>query len=74
MPDTFEQTYPHIARWVREYGWIEIGYDDYRRSFARALDGGGLIWEGEGPYPTMDAALQALEAGITEWLRDQGEE
>ena len=42
MPDTFEQSYPYIARWVMD-GWIEIGYDDYRHSFVRALDEGGLV-------------------------------
>lgn len=73
MPDTFEQSYPYIARWVAD-GWIEIGYTDYGQSFVRALDEGGLVWEGEGPYPSLDAALQALEAGIIEWLREQGEE
>ena len=71
MPDTFEQSYPHIARWVREYGWIEIGYDDYRRSFIRGLNG-DLIWEGQGPYATMDAALQELEAALAAWLDEQG--
>ncbi len=26
----FERTYPHIARWVQSYGWIEIGtYQHY---------------------------------------------
>ena len=74
MPDTFEQSYPHIARWVREYGRIEIGYDEYRHSFVRGIVETDLAWEGEGPYPTLDAALQALEAGLAEWLAEQDEE
>jgi hypothetical protein len=48
---TFAQTYPHIARWVRGYGWIEWGDDLFpleRRSCIRALDEGGLVWAGEG--------------------------
>ena len=41
-----EQAYPRVARWVQGYGWIELGHDDMGRSFVRALDDGGLVWEG----------------------------
>jgi hypothetical protein len=68
----FERLYPHIARWVQAYGWIEIGYDDYSRSFVRALDIGGMIWEGPEQYPMLDEALQALEHALAEWKRAQG--
>jgi hypothetical protein len=47
QPGTFAQNYPHIAKWVRGYGWIEWGDDLFpleRRSCIRALDEGGLIW------------------------------
>lgn len=36
-PTGFEQMYPHIARWVTSYGWIEIGADLYSRSLVRAF-------------------------------------
>jgi hypothetical protein len=49
----FEPLYPHLARWVQTHGYIEIGYDDYCRSFVRALDIGGMIWEGLEHYPTL---------------------
>jgi hypothetical protein len=51
MPQHFEATYPTIARWVRKYGWIDIGQDEMSRSFIRALDAGGMVWEGQGHYP-----------------------
>ena len=70
-PDSFATRYPHIAQWVSE-GWIEMGQDDYNRSFVRALDIGGLVWEGSTQYATLDEALQALEAGIAEWLNESG--
>ena len=41
-----------------EYGWIEIGHDDMSRSFGRALDEGGLVWEGQEDYATLDDALR----------------
>jgi hypothetical protein len=66
---TLEELYPHIAPWVQAHGWIEIGYDDYSRSFVRALDIGGMIWEGQEHYPTVDEALQALERALAEWMR-----
>jgi hypothetical protein len=54
-----------------EFGWIEMGHDDMSRSFVRALDEGGLVWERQEDYPTLDAALQDLEAGLAAWMREQ---
>jgi len=70
-PDSLETRYPNIAAWVQD-GWIAIGRDDYRRSFVRALDIGGMVWEGEAEYPTLDAAFCALDAGIAAWLDEHG--
>ena len=72
MAQSFESTYPTIARWVQEYGWIEIGQDDMSPSFVRALDEGGMVWEGQEHYATLDAALQDLEAGLAAWMQEQG--
>jgi len=72
--ETFAQRYPHIAKWVRGYGWIEWG-DDLcpleRPSCIRALDEGGLIWAGKDSYPTLEAALQDLDAGLETWMREE---
>ena len=70
-PSPFEQAYPQIARWVRSQGWIEIGQDDWSRSFVRALDVGGLVWEGDTVYHSVDEALDALETGLATWMRQQ---
>jgi len=67
--DSFEVRYPHIASWVQD-GWIEMGRDDCGRSFVRALDIGGLVWESDGPYASIDEALGALDAGIAAWLEE----
>jgi len=63
----FEKTYPNISSWVRFSGWIEIGQYDHLCSFVRALDDGGMVWEGDDDYETLDKALQALDDGIAEW-------
>jgi hypothetical protein len=69
MADSLEEAYPNITRWVEAYGWIEIGQDEYSTSLVRALDEGGMVWEGGGDYETLDAAMQALEAGLAEWMK-----
>lgn len=70
--DTFAEAYPILSEWVRGGGWIEIGSDQNVSSFLRALDEGGMVWEGEDDYDTMDEAFQALEAGIAAWVKEQG--
>lgn len=62
-PDSFEARYPNVATWVQG-GWIEIGWDGFSRSFIRALDIGGMVWEGAEEYDSLDDALRALDDGI----------
>lgn len=64
------ELYPHLARWVEESGWVEIGQDGESSSFVRALNEGGLVWEGQEDYPTLEAALKALDTGIAHWLEE----
>lgn len=70
MAESADQAYPHIARWVKTQGWVEIGPDAYRSSFVRALDEGGMVWEGTADYPTLDDAFRALDAALRDWLRE----
>ena len=46
--------------------------DDFSRSFVRALNIGGMVWEGQeqSAYATIDEMLRALEAALAEWLRE----
>jgi hypothetical protein len=71
MAHSIDVTYPTIARWVLEYGWIEIGQDHMNQSLVRALDEGGIVWEGQEHYATLDDALQDLEVGLAAWMREQ---
>lgn len=70
--DSFATRYPQIVEWVLRFGWIEVGHDHDNNSFARALDEGGMVWEGEYRYPTVEAALQALNDGIAAWRAESG--
>lgn len=71
MAESFEERYPNVAGWVKE-GWIEIGSDDYSRSFIKVLDIGGMIWEGKHEYETVDEALAEAEAAIAACLEENG--
>lgn len=68
MRNGFEHAYPSIAAWVETQGWVEIGNDDESGSFVRALDEGGMVWEGRKHYNTLDDALRDLEQGLKEWM------
>jgi hypothetical protein len=68
--ETFEDRYPNITGWVQD-GWIELGRDDYSRSFVRVLDIGGLVWEGKERYETVDEALFEADEAIAVLLEQQ---
>jgi SOS-response transcriptional repressor LexA len=63
---TAEKKYPHIARWIMD-GWVELGQTDCSRSMARALDEGGMVWEGKTSYTGLDELLRDLDQGIARW-------
>ena len=50
----------------------EAGYDfdSSLSSFIRALDAGGIPWEGKDSYDTLNEALQDLETGLEEQFRE----
>ena len=70
---SFESKYPNISRWVnQENGIIEIGWRDngYSSGFVRAFETGGIFWEGEDEYDSIDDALLALEGGVQICMRE----
>ena len=73
MKNTFEQKYPHIARWVEEHeGVIELGWheDNPMNSFITAVDCGGTSWYGKTSYESIDAALLDADRALSEVLKD----
>jgi hypothetical protein len=68
-----ESKYPTLTRFVNEIGRVEIDLGNYMISaFVVAYDEGGTIYEGQDSYPSLDAALQDLDAGIKERLDELG--
>ncbi len=47
----FKEKYPYIARFVKEQGWIEFGRGEHIKSFVRAYDYGGTVYEGKALLP-----------------------
>ena len=72
MATSFDELYPNLAFWIEDFGWIAMGQDDYSASLIRVLDVGGMIWESEEDYDSVDAALQAAEAVVAAWFKEQG--
>ena len=74
MMKSMESLFPNASYFVDEHGWIEFGRDDDSplTSFIRALNMGGMIWEGESSYPNLDAAFADLERGLTDWMEAEG--
>ena len=72
MENIFATAYPHLARWVEAFGWLELGQDDFSSSVIRILDTGGLIWESEDHYDSLDAALREAEAALVAWSKQEG--
>jgi len=68
----FEQMYPHIAKWVSSYGWVEIGDDGQSSSFVRALNEGGLVWEDNDANATLDEVLEALDSFLAGQMTPYG--
>jgi hypothetical protein len=68
---TFDKQYPNISRWVMD-GWIEIGQDDYSRSFIRVMDIGGLVWESDMKHATVAEALAKADVAISHIATSEG--
>ena len=64
----FADRYPNIDAFVTGYGWIEVGYIEHTRSFIRAINEGGWLWEGKPDYDTLDEAFLDLEAALSSYL------
>jgi len=65
-----DQQYPTLAEWVLSgAGWIELGRNEYSVSLIRILDIGGMLWESERDYETLNEALADADAALKELLQ-----
>ena len=68
-----EKLFPAIATYVRGCGYIEIGDQESFGFVVRAIGYGGLDFEDD-TTETLADAMAALEAGLTRWFEEQGEQ
>lgn len=66
-----ETLHPYINAWIKD-GSIELGNDGYSQMTVRAMDSGGVVWESEEDFKTLEDALGALERGIRGWCEQEG--
>jgi SOS-response transcriptional repressor LexA len=66
----FAAAYPHLAHWIMADGWVELGRTDNAKSMARALDEGGMVWEGKDSYSSVEELLRDLDTGIAQWIME----
>jgi hypothetical protein len=65
-----ETLFPAIARYVRGYGYIEIGDQESFGFIVRGIGYGGLDFEDDTPE-TLAEAMAALERGLVRWLKEE---
>ena len=68
---SLEEKYPFIASWVVD-GQIQIGQTESYEPFAAVIDQGGVIWETDEPFTSMDALFDEMEQGIGRWCKEYG--
>src|SRR4051794_26663026 len=65
VPQEFDEAFPALVRWVKTQGRIEIGVEGGQGFVARALDDGGMVFEGKGDK-SVGEALTALQRRIAQ--------
>ena len=68
---SFEKRFPNISAWVQD-GQVEIGYGEYDDVFLRVTDTGGVVWESNQTFKSLDEALSAMDTAIAAWCAEQG--
>ncbi len=66
----FSQQYPHLAWWIDNHGYIELGSDYNSSSLLRILDEGGMCFE-DSESTDIDEALTAGEEFLETELSDR---
>ncbi len=68
-----EARFPAIARYVRGYGYVEIGDQESFGFIVRAIGYGGVDFDDDKPE-TLAEAMAILEVGLARWFEEQGVE
>jgi hypothetical protein len=66
-----EELFPAIARYVKGYGYVEIGDQEMFGFVVRAIGYGGMDFEDDRP-DTLAEAMAVLEDGLVRWFKEEG--
>lgn len=70
----FSKNYPNLDWWIGSHGWIELGEDEYSKSWVRILDEGGQCYE-DNESDSLDEALNKADRWVAAEMEDRfGEE
>jgi hypothetical protein len=67
---TVEKLFPAIAKYVRGYGYVEIGDHESFGFVVRAIGYGGVDFEDDTPE-TLAEGIAALEQGLLRWFKEE---
>lgn len=72
---SIDQKYRNIRMWMAD-GGIEIGNTDtrYRNTTAMVYDEGGIVWDTNETFTSLEALLDAIESAISDWCETHGVE
>lgn len=69
--EVVDQLFPATAKWVRDFGHIEIGEQEMFGFVVRAFIDGSMVFE-DNKADTLAEAMAALEEGLAAWMDKQG--
>lgn len=66
-----EEKYPFIASWIRD-GQIQVGQFESWEPMAVVIDAGGIIWQVDEEFASLDELFDQMELVIGLWCRQHG--
>lgn len=64
--------YPSLTTFLDNNGKLEIGYSYELEVSVIAFDEGGVVWEGEKHYESLEVLLDEAEQAIETWVSKNG--
>ena len=66
----FSKKYPHIHWWIENQGYLQLGGDEFNKSFVTVIDEGGVCFEAKNAK-TIEEGLESAEAFLIKDIPDR---
>lgn len=60
----FSEKYPHINWWIENQGYLQLGGDEFNKSFVTVIDEGGVCFEAKNAK-TIEEGLESAEVFLS---------